>query len=109
MTLLWYFLAGFCIFNSIPHLVKGIVGETNMTPFKRVSSPTLNIIWSFINLLFGFFLLGLATGQGVFVGFWDANVSGENLWAFLSGGFILSLSAAWLFSRPNVRLPWHTD
>lgn len=109
MELLWYFSAGFAFWNSIPHLVKGITGETHMTPFKRVSSPSLNIIWSFVNLVLSFYLLGLASGKGGFVGPWDAGIMNVNLWAFTVGGFIMSLSAAWLFGRPNARLPWHRD
>lgn len=90
-------------------MVKGIVGETHMTPFKRVSSPMLNIMWAFGNLLFGLFLLGLPQGLGVFMWPWEANLTGANLWVFLAGGLVTSLTAAWLFGKPNARLPWHKD
>lgn len=53
MELLWYFVAGFFLFNSVPHLVKGITGQTHMTPFKRISSPELNVVWSFTNIVLG--------------------------------------------------------
>lgn len=109
MSLLWYYLAGFCAFNAAPHLIKGVTGQTHMTPFKRVSSPTLNIIWGFVNLFFGLYLLGLASGNGGLTLPWNASLTDINLWAFLAGAFSLGITAAWLFGRPNARLPWHRD
>jgi len=35
-----------------------ITGETHMTPFMRKSSPILNILWAFVNILLGLILLG---------------------------------------------------
>ncbi len=103
MTAIIAFLAGFFIFNAIPHLVKGIAGDKHMTPFKRVSSPHLNIFWSFANLVIGVLLLGFDTqGRLNFP-------SGTNFWIFLLGGFLLSLTAAKLFDGPNARLPWHKN
>jgi hypothetical protein len=97
------FLAGLFIFNGLPHLIQGISGKTHMTPFKRVSSPELNVIWSFINLFFGFLILGF-NAKGVL-----RFPTGLDFWAFLMGGFLLSLTAAKLFGSPNARLPWHKD
>lgn len=108
METLWYVLAGFCIWNSIPHLVKGITGQTHMTPFMRVSSPIVNIVWSFANLLFGLYFLGLASSK-MMAWPWDTNMSDMDMIAFLVGGFLVSLMAAKLFSGPNPRLPWHKD
>lgn len=97
------FFAGFLIFNAIPHLVKGITGEAHMTPFKRKSSPYLNILWSFTNLFLGIWVIGFDESGYL-------NRYSENeFWAFFVGGFLLSLTAAWLFGRPNARLPWHKD
>ena len=48
MELLWYFFAGFFAWNGVPHLVKGITGQSHMTPFAKVSSPVLNVVWAFI-------------------------------------------------------------
>ena len=109
MILLWYFLAGLLVFNSIPHLVKGIIGQSHMTPLRRVSSPLLNVIYAFFNIIFALFMLGLATGTGGFVWPWSANLIGINLWVFLAGGLFISLADANLFSNPNARLPWHKD
>ena len=97
------FLAGFFIYNSLPHLVKGITGEKHMTPIKRVSSPMLNIVWSFSNLVIGIFILGFDENGALMF------PAGVNFWAFIVGGFLLSLVAAKLFGSPNARLPWHKD
>ncbi|KKR81293.1 MAG: hypothetical protein UU73_C0003G0143 [Candidatus Daviesbacteria bacterium GW2011_GWA1_41_61] len=109
MELLWYFLAGFFTWNSIPHLVPGIMGQTHMTPFKRVSSPMLNVVWGFINLIIGLYVLGIAAGTGGFALPWDAGLTGSNFWAYLAGAIAVAITAAWLFGRPNARLPWHKD
>ncbi len=106
MTLLWYFLAGFTAFNAVPHLVKGITGQTHMTPFARVSSPVLNIVWSFINILLTFFFFGLASGNGTLVLPWNAGLDGMNLWVFLAGGFVCAAYLASFWSNPKARLPW---
>lgn len=75
-----------------------------MTPFKRVSSAYLNIVWAFINFALGVYFLSLSgfsepdiftfTNQGLYFGI---------------GAFIMAISDAWLFSKPNARLPWHKD
>ena len=96
MLLVKSFFAGFFLFNSLPHLFKGITGQTHMTPFKRVSSPYLNLIWAFMNLVIGL-LLTLRPLTGI------------NMWVFLAGGFFISLADAQLFSKPNARLPWQKD
>lgn len=97
------FFSGMFLFNSLPHLVKGIAGEKHMTPFKRVSSPSLNIIWAFANIAFGVLILGLDATSRLNA------LSGTNCWAFLAGGFIMSLLDAQLFGKPDARLPWHKD
>lgn len=109
MELLWYFLAGAFAFNAVPHFVKGITGQTHMTPFKRVSSPVLNIAWSFANVVIAFFLLGLASEEGGLLAPWMAGLEGVNLWAYLIGGFGNAAYLAHFWSNPNARLPWHKD
>ena len=109
MELLWFFLAGFFSWNSVPHLVKGITGQTHMTPFKRVSPPELNIVWSFINVLIALCLLGLASGGDGLTFPWDANLNGLNMWAYLLGGFAVSMNLANFWKNPNAKLPWHKD
>lgn len=109
MELIWYFLAGSFAWNAIPHLVKGITGQTHMTPFARVSSPVLNVAWSIVNLVAALYILGLASGLGGLALPWEASLSGNNLWAFLIGGFVMALYLASFWSNPNARLPWHKN
>lgn len=109
MSLVLYFLAGLLSINCIPHLVKGITGQTFMTPIKRVSSPYINVVYGFINIILALFVLGIASGQGGLTLPWDANLSGGNLLSFLAGGIFIALADANLFSNPNARLPWQKD
>lgn len=106
MTLFWYFLAGFFTWNSVPHLVTGIAGQKHMTPFSPMSSPMVNVFWGFFNLVAGLYVLGIAAGTGGFAVPWDANLTGSNFWAYLVGAFAVAVTAAWLFGKPNARLPW---
>jgi len=99
-----YFIAGMFFFNGIPHLVKGIAGEKHMTPFMRVSSPILNVVWAFVNFVFAFLIMGFNKTTGAL-----DFPAGINFWVFMLGGFLLSLTAAKLFGGPNARLPWHKD
>lgn len=107
VDIIWYFLAGAFAWNGIPHLVKGITGQTHMTPFAKVSSPMLNVVWSIINFVAALYLLGLASAKGSLVLPWEANLSGLNLWAFLIGGFVMALYLASFFGNPKAKLPWH--
>jgi hypothetical protein len=50
----WFFCGVFLV-NVLPHLIHGVSGERFPSPFakphgKKLSSPTLNVIWAFINL-----------------------------------------------------------
>lgn len=109
MALVWYFLAGFFLFNGVPHLVKGITGQTHMTPFKRVSSPVLNVIWAAVSAFLASYLLGLGSGLGGLVWPWNAHLTEANVWAFAAGTLVVSLWLASFWSNPNARLPWHKD
>ncbi len=106
MELVWYFLGGFFAWNSVPHLVKGITGQKHMTPFKKVSSPVLNIVWSFANVIIAGYILGVANGSGTIVFPWAFTQTGINLWAFLAGGFVCAAYLASFWSNPDARMPW---
>ena len=106
MNLIWYFLAGFFALNAVPHLVKGITGQTHMTPFKKVSSAPLNVIWSFINVVIALFLLGVASGSNGLTSPWSAGLADANLAAFLVGGFLCAVYLASFWSNPKARMPW---
>ena len=104
MSLLQAFLAGMFFANGVPHFVKGVMGQTHMTPFKRVSDAYTNVIWGFVNFVFGVLLLGMDPVTGV------VNLPTRmGVWAFLAGVLVLALVCASLFSKPNARLPWHKD
>ena|SRR5256885_14949991 len=65
----WYnyveaFFGGAFIANFFPHFVKGITGTQFPTPFAKppgrgLSPAPLNVLWSLVNLVIGFFLLRL--------------------------------------------------
>lgn len=98
------FLAGFFLTNSVPHLVKGITGQSHMTPFKRVSTPLFNVVWSFTNIVIGLFILQYAALTLV-----DVTSLSVQSWLFLAGAFACAVTCAWLWTNPNARLPWHKD
>lgn len=52
------FFAGILLANVVPHFVHGISGDRFPTPFanppgKGLSSPTVNVLWSLLNLAVG--------------------------------------------------------
>ena len=63
----WYifllqFVAGLFLANGVPHFVPGISGHWFQTPFASPlgvgeSSPVVNVLWGFFNLVVGFALL----------------------------------------------------
>jgi hypothetical protein len=104
MDTLLAFIAGALMANGIPHFIKGIMGQTHMTPFKRVSSAELNVVYGAINFAVGLLLLNLRlAGPG------GAIPLGLDRWVFLVGALLMALADANLFSKPNARLPWHKD
>lgn len=106
MELLWYFLAGAFGINAVPHLVKGITGQSHMTPFARVSSPVLNIAWAFVNVLVALYLFGMASGDGGLVLPWQAGLRDLNLLATFGGAFVNAAFLANFWSNPKAKLPW---
>ncbi|MCX7928614.1 MAG: hypothetical protein N2558_02930 [Patescibacteria group bacterium] len=96
------FFAGLFLFNSLPHLIKGVIGQSHMTPFKRVSSPYLNLAWAFLNI--GISLVLVETDQQAEC---SKFLSGWSLLSFFVGGIFISFANAQLFSNPNAKLPWH--
>ena len=52
------FFSGAFLCNCIPHLVSGLQGRPFPTPFAKPrgvgdSSPTVNFLWGFLNLVIG--------------------------------------------------------
>lgn len=99
METVLYLFAGMFAFNSLPHLISGVIGNRHMTPFAKDSSAVVNVVWGFTNIaLAAFFVSQTPTGlqpppEGGIV-------------TLLVGGFLMSLMAARLFSNPNARMPW---
>ncbi|SEF64121.1 hypothetical protein SAMN05421819_0674 [Bryocella elongata] len=64
------FFAGMFLANFVPHFVKGICGDRFPTPFakppgKGLSSATVNVAWSLVNLIAAFFLFRIGrVGSG---------------------------------------------
>src|SRR5580658_2812091 len=59
------FFAGAFLCNAIPHLVSGLLGEPFPSPFARpagrgLSSPVVNFLWGFLNLVIALALLSIA-------------------------------------------------
>jgi hypothetical protein len=62
----WYnilmsFFAGAILTNAVPHFVHGVSGDRFPTPFssppgRGLSSPAVNVLWAFFNLIVGYLL-----------------------------------------------------
>lgn len=57
-----YLFGGAFLANAIPHLVSGITGHPFQSPFasppgQGLSSATVNVLWSALNLVIGYLLL----------------------------------------------------
>ncbi len=63
----WYvyvahFVSGLFLANAVPHFVHGISGAPFQSPFASPpgvgeSSPLVNVLWGFANLVIGYILL----------------------------------------------------
>ena len=95
----WYryiacFFAGLFLINTVPHLVRGVSGDSFPSPFanppgKGLSSPTVNVLWGLANLLIGYILLRAG------------KVSQTNKWsllAFFAGVASLSIMMSIVFA-----------
>lgn len=77
----WYhyiacFFAGAFLANTVPHFVHGISGDLFPSPFadppgKGLSSPLINVLWGFLNLIIGYIL------------FRAGKIKRENIWAII--------------------------
>jgi hypothetical protein len=97
----WYvyliqFVAGLFLANGVPHFVQGISGHAFQSPFASPpgvgeSSPVVNVLWGFLNLVIGFALLFAFAPKG-------ADVIVE--WAFVAlGALIMAVFLARHFGR----------
>jgi hypothetical protein len=98
----WYnylasFLAGMLLANTVPHFFHGISGDRFPTPFanppgKGLSSPTVNVVWSLVNLAAGCVLF--RAGK-----VWDGGLATQLL--FFAGITILSLATSIRFATKH--------
>ena len=61
-TLVSYFFGGAFLANAIPHFVSGMMGKPFQSPFAKppgegLSSSIVNVLWGFLNLVVGYFLV----------------------------------------------------
>jgi hypothetical protein len=80
MNIIALFFAGVFLCNAVPHLSSGLQGVPFPTPFAKPrgvgnSPPVINVLWAFLNMLAGAFLLcrcpvaiGANSGFAAFVG-----------------------------------------
>ncbi len=78
VRLLIHFFAGLFLCNGLPHFIAGLQGHSFPSPFARPpgvgnSSPLVNMVWGYANLLIGAAALGrwpMSVGLNpAFVGF----------------------------------------
>ncbi len=96
------FMIGACSANGIPHYIKGVVGQSHMTVFSKLSSPVVNVLWGLFNWFLAFILYTL------FNSFID-NFTNIHMIIAIVGGVFISLRLSKLWSDPNAKLPWHKD
>ena len=100
LDLVLYFFAGMFVFNALPHLVTGVVGNKHMTPFGKDSSAVINVLWGFLNIAIVVLVLSF-TSAGI-----QPPPLPEFIISVLVGGLVMSLMNANLFSNPNAKMPW---
>ncbi|HEY1742969.1 MAG TPA: hypothetical protein VGG18_07365 [Granulicella sp.] len=91
------FFAGMFLTNVVPHFVHGISGNKFPTPFanppgRGLSSATVNVVWSLVNLVAGFLLFRLGKIS-----------SGDNLAlvVFFAGIAVISIMASVSFTKKH--------
>ena len=94
------FFGGAFLANAVPHFVSGISGRPFPTPFANPpgrgnSSPTVNVLWSALNVAVGFALLRL-------VGRFEIRVVGDVVAAGL-GGLVTALMLARAFGAAHAQ------
>ena len=96
LDLVAYCFGGAFLSNAIPHLVRGVTGQSFQTPFARPrgsgqSSSTVNVLWGFCNIVVSYLLVYQ-------VGSFDARNTAD-AGAFGLGLLAMSLGSACIFGR----------
>jgi hypothetical protein len=98
LHLVSWFFGGGALMNAVPHLVSGTMGKSFPSPFakppgKGLSSPIVNVLWGFANLVAAWLLLCR-------VGDFDPRQAAD-IAAPALGMILLGLQLAWHFGRLN--------
>jgi len=95
ISLIALVFAGAFLCNSLPHFISGVMGRPFPTPFATPrgvgdSSPVVNVLWGFLNLVVGLMFL---LRQPIAVNFYP------NLTALLLGVLVMGLATASHFGK----------
>ena len=98
LVLVAYFFGGLFAANAVPHCVAGIMGRSFHSPFakppgKGLSSPTVNVLWGFLNVVIAYLLV-------LHVGVFHLRIA-SHIIAFGLGALLISLQLAHLFGQFN--------
>lgn len=93
-----YFFGATFLTNAIPHFVSGVMGRPFPSPFAKppgrgLSSPVVNVLWGFLNLVAGYVLVCR-------VGDFNLRSNGDVI-AFGAGVLLIGLMLAYTFGRTN--------
>src|SRR5271155_1553417 len=91
-----YFFGGAFLANAVPHAVSGVMGRPFQSPFAKppgegLSSSTVNVLWGFFNLGIGYLLASR-------IGDFDWRQTGDVV-ALGLGGLLIGLFSARHFGR----------
>ena len=95
ISLIVFFLSGAFLCNSVPHFVAGVQGRPFPTPFAKPSgignsSPVVNFLWGFLNLVAGVLLFARQPLTNYFY---------PNLSGLFAGIFLMGLFSAFHFGK----------
>lgn len=93
-----YLFGGAFLANAVPHFVSGVMGRPFPSPFGKppgrgLSSPTVNVLWGFANLVAAYFLIDR-------VGSYDLHAADQAI-AVGVGALLMGLLSARVFGRPH--------
>ena len=98
LSLVSHFFGGVFLVNALPHLVSGVMGRPFQSPFAKppgqgLSSPSVNVLWGFINLVIGYLLVCRVSD-------FDLRNTADIV-AFGVGALLIALFSAHWFGRFN--------
>ena len=88
-----HFIAAALLTNAIPHFVNGVSGRPFRTPFAHRSSPVVNVVWGWVNLLIAFLLFAN-------IGPFYIGTPGDTIFV-AAGVLVAGVLLARLFEREN--------